>query len=151
MKIRKIKATQFRLEVEKERKMMPEPAFLLERAKRFPEAPTHLAASDYGETIHAMREKGYTWKECGQWVRAHGADFSDQALIGGYQTWCKNSPAQEKRRQEWLSNIQTKADDERKRADVINILWAAGRKVASIEELDTAIARAEAARQQAGK
>lgn len=145
MKTKKIKAIQFRLEVEKERKMMPEPASLLVRAQRFPEAPTTLCASDYGGTIHALREKGYTWGECQIWCKAQGADFSLQALHSGYRTWLRNSDEHQAQLAAQRKRLADKAEADRKRADVINILWAAGRKVASIEELDTAIARVDAA------
>jgi hypothetical protein len=146
MKTKKIRAIQFRLDVEKETKMMPEPASLLERARRFPQATPHLSASDYGATVDMLREKGYTWKEVGQFIMAHGADFTDNALYGGYQTWFKGSPRQQAKDEAMRQRIHAKAEDDRKRADVINILWAAGRKVATVEELDCAIAKAEAAR-----
>ena len=127
MKPKKIKAIQFRHEIEKERKMMPEPASLLERAKRFPEAPTHLCASDYGEAISTMREKGYTWKECGEWLRAHGADFTDQAIHSGYQTWWRNTPERQKEDEALRERMRQKAAADRKHAEVVDRLWREGK------------------------
>lgn len=89
MKTKQVKGIQFRLEVEKQRKMMPDPASLLQRAQRFPEAPKSLSASDYATTVDQLRRKGYTWRECSEWLKAHGADFSEQAVISGHRNWLR--------------------------------------------------------------
>lgn len=68
---------------------MPRPEELAALVKQVPDAPRYLCASDYGETAEALRQKGYTWKEVRDWLAGHGADFTMQAIIAGWRTWCR--------------------------------------------------------------
>lgn len=75
------------VEVERKDCEMPEPANLFEKAKDVEPAPRFTCASDYGESINLLREKGYTWNEIAQWFKGNGVDYSMQAINAGWRTW----------------------------------------------------------------
>lgn len=64
----------------------PLPTAMAEAAQREPHKPKFVAASDYADTVHALRAKGFTWREVTEWMAARGAQFSMQAIIAGYRT-----------------------------------------------------------------
>jgi hypothetical protein len=65
------------------------PDELLTKASEVPEAPRTILASDYGETINHLRQKGYTWKEITDWFSQNKIELSMGALISGWRSWAK--------------------------------------------------------------
>ena len=66
---------------------MPEPSKIAELAQAVEPAPRQLCASDYGEAINVLRDKGYTWKEISEWFGQQGVEYSMQAITAGWRTW----------------------------------------------------------------
>ena len=47
----------------------PDPQDLLSSAERMPEK---VSLSRYWESVSALREKGYSWREIAEWLEKHG-------------------------------------------------------------------------------
>ena len=77
--------TQLAVEREMESTTAPLPEDLLRAAEEAPAKPRYVCAGDYADTVHALRTKGFTWNEVTEWMVAHGAHFSTQAIIAGYR------------------------------------------------------------------
>lgn len=60
---------------------------LLAAADAEPAKPAYVSAGDYANAIHQLRLKGYTWQEVTDWMGKHGAEFSMQAIIAGYNKY----------------------------------------------------------------
>lgn len=79
--------------LEHERKIvngLPEPTALIAFAVQEEPKPIYLCASDYGEVINILRQKGFTWAEITLWLGEKGANFSQQAITSGWRTWERN-------------------------------------------------------------
>ncbi|MGC3959600.1 MAG: hypothetical protein QM813_17120 [Verrucomicrobiota bacterium] len=59
---------------------------LLLAANAEPEKERYACAGDYADSVHALRQKGFTWKEVTAWMESKGANFSQQAIVAGYRT-----------------------------------------------------------------
>ena len=69
--------------------MQPEPSSLMDRAMKEQGKPPTFTASSYGAVINTLRNKGFTWRECAEWLTKHGASYSMQAVTAGYRQWLK--------------------------------------------------------------
>lgn len=76
-----------RVEVAFDVESMPTPEFALQKAESEHHMPRNICASDYGEAIYLLREKGFTWNECRDWLKGIGADYSTQSVIFGFRSW----------------------------------------------------------------
>lgn len=64
----------------------PDANALFKAAQNEPEKDRFVCASHYADTVHTLRQKGFTWKEVAAWMEDNGAKFSQQAIIAGYRT-----------------------------------------------------------------
>lgn len=68
-----------------ENALAPNPVDCLRDAEREDAKPIYVCASDYSLAIHVLRSKGFTWRECQEWLEARSAKFSESAIISGYR------------------------------------------------------------------
>lgn len=68
-----------------EETLAPNPTDILIAAEAEDAKPIYVSASDYATAVHALRTKGFTWREVQEWLAARNVNFSEPAIIAGYR------------------------------------------------------------------
>lgn len=76
------------VEAEAQVKQMPTPNSMKAAALTAAELPRWRYAKDYGESVHILRGKGYTWDMVADWFEERGASYRASSLKQAYRQWC---------------------------------------------------------------